>query len=125
MNDGKFIDIWEKEMGYFSNKVYRNIVNEIIYFYKNNQKMDISQFISFISEKEYIYDDAMEIIKTNKTTEFSDEAFNECLKSAKREMAKEEIKNIKRQIANTTDVNEEMELAEKLLKLKKGCVGNE
>ena len=125
MNDGKFIDIWEKEMGYFSNKVYRNIVNEIIYFYKNNQKMDISQFISFISEKEYIYDDAMEIIKTNKTTEFSDEAFYECLKSAKREMAKEEIKNIKRQIANTTDVNEEMKLAEKLLKLKKGCVGNE
>ena len=40
-------------------------------------------------------------------------------------MAKEEIKRLKSQIANSMDANEEIELANRLLNLKKGCVGNE
>ena len=32
MNDGKFIEIFKKELGYFNEKKYRNLANEIIYF---------------------------------------------------------------------------------------------
>lgn len=125
MNDGKFIEIFKKELGYFNEKKYRNLANEIIYFYEEAKEINLSSFISFISTKDYIYDDAMEIIRMNKTVDFEKLAFDEFIQVAKKEMAKEEIKRLKSQIANSMDANEEIELANRLLNLKKGCVGNE
>ena len=123
--DEKFILKFESDLGYFREKKYRNLANEIIYYYKEKQKMDISAFISFISTKDYIYDDAMEIIRLNKTTRLDMNVFDEFVDVAKKEMVKEEIKDLKAKIANSTDVAEEIELAKQLLDLKKGCVGNE
>ena len=125
MNDGKFISEFESELGYFHEKKYRNLANEIIYYYKEKQHMDISAFISFISTKNYIYDDAMEIIRKNQISTFDMKAFDEFISVAKKEMVQQEIRDLKEQIANSMDANEEIELAQKLLNLKKGCVGNE
>ena len=87
--------------------------------------MDFGSFISFISTKDYIYEDAMEIIKMNKTEDFQRKAFDEFILVAKEEMAKEEMKELKMKMANSMDANEEFELAKRFLNLKKGCVGNE
>ena len=125
MNDGKFIEIFKKELGYFNEKKYRNLANEIIYFYEEAKEINLSSFISFISTKDYIYDDAMEIIRKNKIIDFDRTAFDEFIQVAKMEMVKEEIRELKAKIANSMDANEEIELASKLLNLKKGCVGNE
>ncbi len=125
MNDGKFILKFQKDLGYFHEKKYRSIANEIIYYYEANKDIELSSFISFISTKDYIFDDAMEIIKTSKVNDLDMKAFDEFILVAKKEMAKEEIKSLKQQIANCTDANEEIELAQKLLNLKRGCVGNE
>ena len=125
MNDGEFIELFKKELGYFQERKYRNLANEIIYFYEINKKMDFGSFISFISTKDYIYEDAMEIIKMNKTEDFQRKAFDEFILVAKEEMAKEEMKELKMKMANSMDANEEFELAKRFLNLKKGCVGNE
>ena len=125
MNDGKFVEKFKKELGYFKEKKYRSVANEILYFYEMHKNIELSSFISFISTKDYIYDDAMEIIRLNKTTRLDMNAFDEFVDVAKKEMVKEEIKDIKAKIANSTDVAEEIELAKQLLDLKKGCVGNE
>ena len=123
MNDGKFVEKFKKELGYFDEKKYRSIANEIIYFYENSKNIELSSFISFISTKDYIVDDAMEIIKMNKAIDLEMNAFEEFICIAKQEMAKNEIKDLKNKIANSMDVSEELELAQKLLNLKKGCVG--
>lgn len=125
MNDGKFIQKFQKELGYFSEKKYRNVVNEVIYFYEINKNIELSSFISFISTKDYIYDDVMEIIKVCSISEFDMQAFEEFLKVARKEMVKKEIEDLKAKLANSMDANEELELAKKILDLKKGCVGNE
>ena len=125
MNDGKFIQKFQKELGYFNEKKYRNVVNEVIYYYEMNKVMELSSFISFISTKDYIYDDVMEIIKICNISEFDMQAFEEFLKVAKKEMIKKEIEELKVKLANSMDANEELELAKKILDLKKGCVGNE
>ena len=125
MNDELFILKFKKELGYFTEKKYRAIANEIMYYYEMNKKMELSDFISFISTKDYIFDDAMEIIKNCKVTEFSMDAFLEFIDSAKKEMAKKEIAELKSKMANSMDANEEMEIALKIVNLKKGCVGNE
>ena len=125
MNDGKFVEKFKKELGYFDEKKYRSLANEIIYFYETNKNIELSSFISFISTKDYIVDDAMEIIKGNKAIDLEMNAFGEFINVAKNEMVKLEIKDLKNKIANSMDVSEELELAQKLLNLKKGCVGNE
>ena len=125
MNDGKFVEKFKKELGYFDEKKYRSLANEIIYFYETNKNIELSSFISFISTKDYIVDDAMEIIKGNKAIDLEMDAFEEFINVAKNEMVKLEIKDLKNKIANSMDVSEELELAQKLLNLKKGCVGNE
>ena len=125
LKDEQFIEIFKKELGYFKEKKYRNLANEIIYFYEEAKEINLSSFISFISTKDYIYDDAMEIIRKNKIIDFDRTAFDEFIQVAKMEMVKEEIRELKAKIANSMDANEEIELASKLLNLKKGCVGNE
>lgn len=125
MNEAKFVIMFQKELGYFAEKKYRSIANEIMYYYELNKKIELSDFITFISMKDYIYDDVMEIIKTNKTTEFTMEAFTEFMQVAKIEMTKKEIEELKQKMSNSLDANEEMEIALKIVNLKKGCVGNE
>lgn len=125
MNEAKFVIMFQKELGYFAEKKYRSIANEIMYYYELNKKIELSDFITFISMKDYIYDDVMEIIKSNKTTEFTMEAFTEFMQVAKIEMTKKEIEELKQKMSNSLDANEEMEIALKIVNLKKGCVGNE
>ena len=125
MNDGVFIQKFQNELGYFDEKKYRNVVNEIIYYYEIHKVMELSSFISFVSTKDYIYDDVMEIIKTCSISNFDMVTFEEFLKVAKEEMVKKEIEELKIKLANSMDANEELELAQKILDLKKGCVGNE
>ena len=63
MNDGIYINIFKKDLGYFNIKKYRSIANEIIYYYESNKNIDLASFITFVSNKDYIYNDVMNIIK--------------------------------------------------------------
>ncbi len=125
MNDYIYIKRFKEDLGYFKNKLYRSIANEIIYFYEENKKIDLASFITFISNKDYIYDDIMHIIKTTNIENLNMPEFEEFIKVANNEDLKETIKNLKEQISNELDEDKKLQLAEKLIKLKKGCVGNE
>ena len=53
----------------------------------------------------------------------SDLAFQEFINVAIYEAAEIEIKNLREQLRNELDENKKLELASKLLEIKKGCVG--
>ena len=125
MNDSRFIRAFKQDLGFFNEKKYRDIANEIIYYYETNKDIDLSSFLAFVGPKDYIYDDILEILKICQINEFKADVFDEFISVAQKEMVKKEIEALKIQIANTTDANEEIALAQKLLNLKKGCVGNE
>ncbi len=125
MNDEKFVLKFKKELGYFSEKKYRNLANEIIYFYEINKKIEFSDFISFINTKDDLADEAMDIIRACKINDFDIQVFDECIMVAKNEMVKNEIRILKEKIQECSDSSEEIELAKQLINLKKGCVGNE
>ena len=67
----------------------------------------------------------MEIIKEINLEELDMASFEEFICVASTEMAKKEIKELKEKIANELDSNKRLELANKLLEIKKGCVGYE
>lgn len=125
MNSGLYIERFKKEMGFFENKIYRGISNEIIYYYERNKQIDFADFLSFIETKEYLRDEIMEIIKNTHVEEMNMDNFMEMIETANKEVTKEKIKELKREIANELDVSKQLELAKKLNELKKGCVENE
>lgn len=125
MNDGSYIERFKKELGYFNIKKYRDISNEIIYYYEYNKSIDLSSFITFALANELIYEDVMEIIKSINLEELTVDDFEDFIRVCESELKKEEIKNLKEQIANELDENKKLELAKKLIEIKKGCVCNE
>lgn len=125
MNDGIYITRYEKELGMFSAKLYRDIANEILYYYKFNKTIDLASFISFASEREEIHDEVMRIIKEAKELDLKMDTFMEFVNAIIKEDTEKEIKELKESIKQEADASKKIELANKLIELKKGCVGNE
>lgn len=125
MNDAKYIERFKKELGYFKTRKYRDISNEILYYYDKNKSICLSDFITFIRDKEYINEEVMEIISDVNIDEINMELFMDFIYAANNEMIKEKIADLKNKIASEMDANKKMELAVELVELKKGCVGYE
>jgi DNA primase len=125
LNDIKYIIKYKKDLGFLDNKKYRGIASEIIYYAEKENGIDMASFITYINTKDYLSDDVMEIIKEVNLEELDMASFEEFIRVASVEMARNQIKNLKEQIANELDANKRLELANKLLEIKKGCVGYE
>ena len=124
LNDGLYIEKFIKDLGYFKTKKYRSLANEITYYYELYHHISLAEFITYVETKEYLYDDTMEIIKEAKISELNEENFKEFIESANNEARKIEIKELKEKINEELDENEKIKLANKLIEIKKGCVGN-
>lgn len=125
LNDIKFIEKYKKELGFLDNKKYRGIASEIIYYAESHGSIDMASFITYINTKDYLSDDVMEIIKEVNLEVLDMATFEEFIHVANNELAKKEINDLKEKIANELDSNKRLELANKLIELKKGCVGYE
>lgn len=55
MNDIKYIKIYQNNLGYFMDKTYRQIANEIVYYSEHNKEINQADFISYISKNEELY----------------------------------------------------------------------
>lgn len=119
MNNGEYITVFENELGFFKNAKYRNLANEIIDYFEKNKAMDLASFIAFIETKDYISDEALNIIKSINLEELNMRIFKEFIKVAEIESIKEEIKDLKEQIKDELDENKKIELGNKLISLKK------
>ena len=67
----------------------------------------------------------MNIIKIVNLPELIDSLFTDSINAAIIEQKKIEIKELKNEMNDELDPNKKMELANKIIELKKGCVGNE
>ncbi len=125
INELSYIKKFKELLGYFYIKKYRDIANEIIYYGEMHESISLSEFITYIETKDYIYDDVMEIIKTVNLAELTEKDFLDFINVAIIEQKKLEIKELKKEANNELDLNKQTELAQKFVQLKKGCVGNE
>jgi len=125
MSDGKYIERFKKDLGYFGIKKFRYLSNEIIYFYEKNHNIDLASFISFASNNELIADDVNDILRKVNLLELNMNDFIDFINVCEQEAKKQEIKDLKEKIASELDEDKKIKLAEKLIEIKKGCVGNE
>ncbi len=123
MNDGKFIDIYKKKLGFIDSVDLRGLANEILYYYDTYKQINIADFISYMGDKKLnsVLD---EIIRLNMEDELLESAMDEYVNSYYRLMVKDQINGLKIKMKDEMDINKKMEIASRIAELKKGCVGN-
>jgi len=119
LNKSTYIKMYEKQLGYFEQKIYRDIAHEIVYYYRLNKDIDIADFISFVNNKELINEKVLEIISNGNEEEINEEIFSEYIEVIKRELILNEIKELKNQVKEELDINKKVELLKRLTEIKK------
>lgn len=123
MSDTKYIKIFEKKLGYFPEQTYRNIVNEIRYFYETNKYINLADFISYVSSKEDIIAEVNGIISRG-SSEINDKELEIYIDIINKNVYHTRIQKLKTELKNAANIDEAKEITSKIVELKKGCVGN-
>ena len=120
LNDRKYVLEYQEKIGYFPNKIYRSIANEIVFFIGKNYNITVADFISYISYNEAFNGEVLKILDEDE--DISDENFELIIKSYQRQKDKEDIEALKRQLANELDRQHQLQILEQIRKIKKGSV---
>ena len=119
MNGEKYIRLYQKKLGFFSEPIYREIANEIVYFCEANGAITVADFITYIVDKNEIKDKVMEIVNDSVNDEVTIEAMDEYIEAVSKVMVKNEIKRLKILMKNELDVDKKMKIAMQIAELKK------
>lgn len=119
MNGEKYIREYQKKLGFFTEAIYREIANEIMYFYETNRTITVADFITYVIEKDEIKNKVMEIVNDSVNDEVTIEAMDEYILAVLKISSKNEIKRLKALLKNELDVDKKMKIALQIAELKK------
>ena len=120
LNDRKYVLEYQEKIGYFPNKIYRGIANEIVFFIGKNYNITVADFISYISYNEAFSGEVLKILEEDE--DISDENFELIIKSYQKQKDKEDIEILKKELASELDRNRQLQILEQIRKIKKGSV---
>lgn len=122
MNDVKYIYLFDKEIGYFTKKMYKLIYSDIEAYFEKNKSIKLADFISFSFRNEYSYSYVLSIISNNESEELDISLFKKYLSIFKDFLNNEEVLELKNKMKNCSSDLEKVKIAEKIANIKKGCV---
>ena len=123
LNDKKYIEAYQKNIGYFSKPIYRNLANYIVYYYNEKKDVNIADFISFVFDKKEEYDKIIAI--TNEFKEnLNDELFKDYVNVYLKNQKEEQIKELKNKLKNEIDMDKKINIAKQIAEIKKGVCSN-
>ena len=124
LNDTKYIKLYQNKIGFFEDKLYRDIANEIVYYSEKNGTINVADFISYIQNNEELNKVIFEIIDAN-DSELNELEFINYVKVLNQKTNELKIKRIKEQIKREMDIDKKKKLLEEITKIKQGSVYNE
>lgn len=119
MNGEEYIKNYQKKLGFFSDSLYREIANEIVYFCEKNREITVADFITYVTDNVTIKDKVMEIVNDSLNDEISMDAMDEYISAVLKIITKNEIKRLKIMMKNELDVDKKMKIALQIAELKK------
>lgn len=119
MNGVEYVREYQHKLGFFSEQIYRNIANEIVYYVESNGNINEADFISYISTKDDIKEKTMEIVKEAINDEVSIESMDDYLTAISKIMTKQKISKLKNDLKNELDVDKKMKITMQIAELKK------
>ena len=122
LNDVKYIKLFQEEIGYFKDKLDRDIFNETNYFYKNNKDKSFNDIVGYLETNDSYREYIDNIISSNISEELDYNTYCGYINNLKRIQNKQEIEELKEKIKKEKDIDKKLELMTKLTKVKKGSV---
>ncbi len=119
MNGEDYIKEYQKRLGFFSNSLYREIANEIMYFYETNKTITVADFITYVNEKNDIKDKVMEIASDSVDDELTMEAMDQYINAVMQVSTKMEIKRLKKAMKQELDMDKKIKMLKQIAELKK------
>lgn len=120
MNGVEYIEKYQKKLGYFSDALYREIANEILYYQEQHgRQINVADFITYVIDKESIQKKVMDIVNEASNEEVTMEAMEDYLRAISKVMTKNEINRLKDMMKNELDVDKKMKIAMQIADLKK------
>lgn len=112
-------------MGFFPTEIYREIANEILYYFDINKKINVADFITYVSSKETIKEAVMNIVNgALENEDLTIDAMDEYIEVVNKHLVNNEIKRLKQQMKEELDVDKKMKIAMQIADLKRGSVDN-
>ena len=121
LNDIKYIKCYQNNLGYFENKLYRSIANEIVYYSNHNKDINIADFISYITKNQELYSVVLEIIDTYEE-ELNIDEFMKYIKVIDEKTKEQKIKELKIELKNELDIHKKLTIINRIAEIKKGSV---
>ena len=118
MNDLKYVKMYQTKLGYFKSSVYRGIANEIIYYVEKNKTIELADFLSY-AETSPLKEDIYRILESIKTPEIVETSMEDYIFNIKECTWEEEIKKLKVEMKQTSDIHEKENLAKKIVDFNK------
>ena len=124
MNDIKYIRSYQNKLGFFENKIYRNIANEIVYYSEKNKMINVADFISYITKNQELYPIVLEIVDTDESNLSLDE-FLKYVKVIDDKSKELQIKKLKEELKKELDMAKKLSIMSRITEIKKGSVLDE
>ena len=108
LNSEDIINIYQNRGIVFNENIYRDLANEILYFYKNNGKISSADLISYLNEKKELVDIIVDVESMNYDEKYNIEEIEDCINLLKKYAIQKEL-----------DISKKAEILNKILELKK------
>lgn len=120
MSGTEYVNEYQKKLGYFTDPLYREIANEIVYYEEQHQgEIHVADFITYVMDKENIRNKVMTIVTEALNEEITMSAMDDYIKAVLKVMTNKEIKRLKNLMKDELDVDKKMKLAMQIAELKK------
>ena len=124
MNGEEYIRNYEARLGYFDDELRRTIANEILYYEKQEKKINVADFITYVSTKDDIREEVMKIVNSCSVDELTMEAMDEYIDVLNKVLTTREIKRLKDAMKKELDEDKKTKIAMQIAELKRGSVDN-
>lgn len=119
MNGGEYIDNYKKRVGLFNDALYRQIANEIVYYYESSGAITVADFITYIHDKDEIKSKVMEIVNEAFDDEVSLDAMDDYINKFFKVSTQNEIERLRQQMKKELDQDKKLKIAMKIAELKR------
>ena len=117
ISEPAYIIRFEKSNIFINDQKYRNLINEIIYYYKKNKTISMAEFISYMSTNS-LNELFLKIINETEE-ELNSDNFENYIMNLTKLNKEDKIKQLKNELKTTLDVNKKVSIANEIIKLKK------
>lgn len=119
LNYKEVISEYENKLGYLVNKKRKDLANSIIYFKEKNHGFNYADFITFISDKQDLLETFNEVNNYHNIKTYTERELEDYFKNVKENMIETQVEKLKKQMSESLDINEKLNILKRIEKIKK------